>query len=245
MSRRRPEAKPRPRLTLDQVVKAAVDLLDEEGLDGLTTRALATRLGVQSPALYWYVRDKGELLDLVADAICAPALEPEGLPGDREPDGGPIGDSEPDGGLAGGPGWRERAEVALRRYRAVLRSHRDAPRLLAERPPNGPIRRRLADEAVGQVLAAGFPENDAAVISLLLGDYVISIVSEEMRIDAQAAHAAEVGEIPWEGAQEYPNLARIASHLAAVQPDALFEAGLEVLLDGLERRLERLRAAAR
>lgn len=40
------------------------------------TRRLAARLGVQSPALYWYVRDKGELLDLVADAICAPALEP-------------------------------------------------------------------------------------------------------------------------------------------------------------------------
>jgi len=75
VSRRRPEAKPRPRLTLDQVVQAAVALLDEEGLDGLTTRALATRLGVQSPAIYWYVRDKGELLDLVADAICAPALE--------------------------------------------------------------------------------------------------------------------------------------------------------------------------
>ena len=53
MSRRRPEAKPRPRLDLDQVVQAAITLLDEVGLDGLTTRALATRLGVQSPALYW------------------------------------------------------------------------------------------------------------------------------------------------------------------------------------------------
>jgi hypothetical protein len=89
----------------------------------------------------------------------------------------------------------------------VLRSHRDAPRLLAERPPAGPIRRRLADTAVGLVLQAGFPEADAAVISLLLGDYVISIVSEEMRLEAQAAHVAQGEEIPWESSQEYHNLA--------------------------------------
>ena len=227
MSRRRAEAKPRPRLTLDQVVQAAVALLDEEGLDGLTTRALATRLGVQSPALYWYVRDKGELLDLVADAICAPALE-----------------FTAGGGRAGDLSWRAQAATGLRRYRAVLRSHRDAPRLLAERPPNGPVRRRLADLAVGQILRAGFPETDAAVISLLLGDYVISIVNEEFRIQAQAMLSAADGEIPWQGSAEYPNLARIAPQLAAVKPDGLFEAGLEVLLDGLEQRLERLRAAA-
>ena len=207
-----------------------MDLLDEAGLDGLTTRALAARLGVRSPAIYWYVRDKGELLDLVADAICAPALEP-----DDGPDDGPDGDL----------GWRERIAAGLRRYRAVLLSHRDAPRLLAERPPNGPVRRRLADLAVGEVLRAGFPGTDAAVMSLLLGDYVISIASEELRMQARAARTEEDGEIPWQGAADYPNLARIATHLAAVRPETLFEAGLEVLLDGMEQRLARLRAEAR
>src|SRR2546429_7416367 len=107
MPRRRPDAKPRPRLDLELFVQAAIALLDEEGLDGLTTRRLAARLGVQSPALYWYVRDKDELLDLVADAICAPALEPAAA-------------STADPAL----GWRERLEAAMRGYRAVLRSHR-------------------------------------------------------------------------------------------------------------------------
>ena len=82
------------------------------------------------------------------------------------------------------------------------------------------------------------------MISLLLGDYVISIVSEEMRIEAQAARIAQGEKIPWEGSEEYRNLARIAPHLAAVHPDELFETGLQILLDGLEQRLERLRAAA-
>jgi TetR/AcrR family transcriptional regulator, tetracycline repressor protein len=226
VSRRRPDTRPRPRLDLDQLVQAAIGLLDDEGLDGLTTRGLAARLGVQSPALYWYVRNKGELLDLVADAICAPALESSAA-------------------LTAGLGWREQAAAGLRLYRDVLRSHRDAPRLLAERPPVGPIRRRLADGAVGLVLQAGFPEADAAVISLLLGDYVISIVSEELRIEAQATHTApgQRKETPSEGSEEYHNLARIAPHLAAVRPEALFETGLEVLLDGIEQRRQRLHAA--
>ncbi len=204
------------------MVRAAIGLLDDEGLDGLTTRALAARLGVQSPALYWYVRDKAELLDLVADAICAPALV--AMPA-----------------LTGDEGWREQTAAGLRRYRAVLRSHRDAPRLLAQRPPDGPVRRRLADGAVGLVLKAGFPEADAAVISLLLGHYVIGIVSEEIRIEAQAAQG-DAGQALPGGAEELPNLDRLAPHLAAVDPDTLFETGLDVLLDGLERRLQRLHA---
>ena len=219
VSRRRPEAKPRPRLDLDQVVQAAVALLDQVGLDGLTTRALATRLGVQSPALYWYVRDKGELLDLVADAICAPALAAM-----------PAHSTD--------VGWREQAMTGMRLYRTVLRSHRDAPRLLAERPPVGPVRRRLADAAVGLVLSAGFNEADAAVISLLLGDYVISIVGEELRIEAYAAHGEPI-ESPTESTGQFPNLARLAPYLSTVDPQTLFETGLEILLDGIEHRLHR------
>lgn len=99
---------------------------------------------------------------------------------------------------------------------------------------------------VGFVLEAGFPEADAALISLFLSDHVISIVSEEMRLEARTSEAAqrELEESLAEGAEEYRNLVRIAPHLAAVRPEVLFEAGLGVLLHGLERRLERVRATA-
>jgi TetR/AcrR family transcriptional regulator, tetracycline repressor protein len=50
-------------LTLDALVDAAFDVLDERGLDGLTVRAVAERLDVKAPALYWHVRDKQALLD--------------------------------------------------------------------------------------------------------------------------------------------------------------------------------------
>ncbi len=51
------------------IVEAALDLLDEHGLDGVRLRALATRLGVQAPAIYWHFRDKQDLLDEMATEI--------------------------------------------------------------------------------------------------------------------------------------------------------------------------------
>src|SRR5215217_6285359 len=54
-------------LKREEVVGAALELLDEDGLDGLTTRRLAGRLGVRVGALYWHVESKQELLAAVAD----------------------------------------------------------------------------------------------------------------------------------------------------------------------------------
>ena len=65
---------------LDDRVAVALDLLDEAGLDGLTLRQLAGRLGIRAPTLYWHVRDKRELLDLLAGAVMD-----EALAGWREP----------------------------------------------------------------------------------------------------------------------------------------------------------------
>ena len=54
------------------IVQAALGVLDEAGFDGLTVRAVAGRLGVQAPALYWHVRDKQELIDEMAtDGLAA------------------------------------------------------------------------------------------------------------------------------------------------------------------------------
>lgn len=220
MRKRRPDAKPRPRLDLDLIVKTAIDLLDEVGLDGLTTRALATRLGVQSAALYWYVADKNELLDLVADAICKPMLAT-------------LTQASTDPGR----GWREQLESGMRGYRDLLHSHRDAPRLFAERPPVGPARRTLADAAVGLVRQAGLPDRDAALISVQLAAYVTSLVGDEIRLQTMAEQAAAAPQPAPEDTTEYPNLAAVGSHLAAIQPGELFNLGLSVFLDGIQQRL--------
>jgi AcrR family transcriptional regulator len=74
-----------PALTRDRLVAAALDLVQEEGIEGLSMRALADRLAVKAASLYWHVRDRGELLDLLADAILSKVPAPDGVRGWREP----------------------------------------------------------------------------------------------------------------------------------------------------------------
>src|SRR5262252_3721695 len=94
-------------LTREQVVRAALDLLDEVGLGGLSMRGLADRLGVRAASLYWHLRDKEQLLDLLSEAILGEVPEP-----------------------AGGP-WRPALEGLAQSYRRVLLAHRDAARVVA------------------------------------------------------------------------------------------------------------------
>src|SRR3954453_5093739 len=70
--------------TRNDVVRAAIEVLDDEGLAGLTLRGVAARLGVSAPTLYWHVRDKRHLLDLVADQVLAdlPEAHREPRPGE-------------------------------------------------------------------------------------------------------------------------------------------------------------------
>ena len=66
--RERPNQKS-PRIEPEAVVRAGLEILDEEGLDGITLRKIASRLGVQAPALYWHFRDKSDIIDDMAQAI--------------------------------------------------------------------------------------------------------------------------------------------------------------------------------
>ena len=102
-------------LTRDAVVDAAVDLLGEVGLEGLSLRRLARDLGVSAPTLYWHVADKRTLLDHVAERLLADQWQvTPPAPGEDWAD------------------WlRERAVV---QYRALV-AHRDAARVVAGNRP--------------------------------------------------------------------------------------------------------------
>src|SRR5215472_513793 len=102
-------------LDRERLVRVALELLDEVGLDELSMRRLAERLGVTAAALYWYVRDKHELLGLLADAISAEMPLPN-----------PSGD------------WRAEIETLARGARRVAKIHRDAARILVATLPTGP-----------------------------------------------------------------------------------------------------------
>jgi len=97
-----------PGLTRERVTGAALELLDSDGLDGLSMRGVADRLGVKAASLYWHVRDRRELLDLVAASVLAGVPLP-----------------------ADGP-WRGRVIALVAGLRALLDEHPNLAPLLVE-----------------------------------------------------------------------------------------------------------------
>jgi TetR/AcrR family transcriptional regulator, tetracycline repressor protein len=211
-------------LDVDRIVEAALGLLDQVGLAGLSMRHLAERLGIQAATLYWYIRDKQELLSLLAEAIC------------RE-----VGPPDPNAP------WRDQLETLMGEYRRALLAHRDAAHVLAATLPAGSHRLRLVDLTLGAVIAAGFEGWAASRAGRLLVDYTTGFVQDEYVTAARPAPAtAEPGprhadsvRLPTMddvSAQVYPNIAALGPYLVDRDGDARFGFGLGVILDGLEQR---------
>jgi TetR/AcrR family tetracycline transcriptional repressor len=217
-----------PPLDRDRIVGAALTLLDEVGLDGLSMRRLADHLDIKAASLYWYLRDKEELLSLLADAISAEV---------------PL----PDAALP----WRARLETLLWAYRRVLLAHRDAARLLSGTMPAGPHRLRGIELLLETLCATGFAAGDAVQAGRLLSDFVTAFVQEEateaalvaadqLRAEAGGLTAAS-SPFATASAEAYPTIAALSGHLTAGDGDGRFQFGLTVLFDGLERQLARPR----
>jgi TetR/AcrR family tetracycline transcriptional repressor len=110
---------------LDQaaVVTAAFEVLSDVGLDGLSLRRVAGRLGVQAPALYWHVRDKAELISLMAATLAQIARRED----------------------HGGSNWRETLMQSARAWRRAMLKLRDSARVCvaaqaaAELMPQAPL----------------------------------------------------------------------------------------------------------
>jgi TetR/AcrR family transcriptional regulator, tetracycline repressor protein len=206
-------------VTREQIVAAALELLDEAGLDGLTLRQLAGRLGIRAPTLYWHVRDKRELLNLLAGAI----LE-EALAGWREPQPG-----QP---------WWEWLAARARVMRTALLAHRDSALVVSGNRPAASslpgIERQL------QALAgAGFAPRDGLLALLTLNSFVIGDVLDQQADESQPRPATEPIAEPGAGPADWPGgpfpLLRAAAQ-GMSSPDERFEHGLGVLIDGLRAR---------
>src|SRR2546430_6152710 len=106
-----PEGEKQQGLTRDRLVAAALELINEDGLDALSMRSLANRLQVKAASLYWHVRDRRELLELLAESILA---------------------STPRGRR--GAGWRQTVLASAESLRRRVSAQQDATRVLLEVP---------------------------------------------------------------------------------------------------------------
>ncbi|WP_280900807.1 MULTISPECIES: TetR/AcrR family transcriptional regulator C-terminal domain-containing protein [unclassified Streptomyces] len=141
----------------EAVIAEALELLDEVGLDAVSTRKLAKRLHVEQPSLYWYFRTKKDLFAAMAEAAMAPhATAPLPSPGDD---------------------WRHWFAENTRSFRRTLLMRRDGARLHAGSTPTGDfdrIRRKM-----DFLVASGVPERDAQMAMLAAGRFTVGSVLEE------------------------------------------------------------------
>jgi TetR/AcrR family tetracycline transcriptional repressor len=132
-------------------------LLDEVGLEELTTRRLADRLGVQVGGLYWHVKDKRDLLIALTDRIVAEAADPGPAAGD----------------------WIERLVTGARRLRAAMLRHRDGARLVSTYATASRQSLVLAEESLRAMIECGLPLRTAALAGDLVVSYTTGFVLQE------------------------------------------------------------------
>ncbi len=194
-------------------------LLDEGGLRKLTLRRLADRLGVRAPTLYWHVRDKRHLLDLIADAILVEAFLSDVT-------------APPEGGSP----WEALRQIAVALRRALL-AHPDGALVVAgNRPSSASL--SYIDREIGRLVHVGFNPTEALDIQLAIGAYVMGSV-----IDSQA-EAARPPDPP--NAEPASPDQEMLPYLAAAgypDPQDRFDRGLDYLIAGFQARAKN-RAAA-
>lgn len=140
-----------PALSRERVLRAALDLVDREGVEALTMRRLAHELGVTPMALYNHVGDKSELLDGIADQVVRELATPDaGLP------------------------WQERVRTCMTELRRVCLEHPNAVPLIQTTRATTPALLRPFELVVDALEQAGLPAGRAleawsALVGLTLG----------------------------------------------------------------------------
>jgi TetR/AcrR family transcriptional regulator, tetracycline repressor protein len=145
-----PEEERQPGLTRERLVGAALELIGEEGLDGLSMRALADRLEVKAASLYWHVRDRRELVELLAESILQS-----------------VGTARPRSD------WRSAVIDAAAALGERVAAQKDAARILLDVPDSLAGSATFA-ELKRQLQSAGLQAQDAAEVALMVMVHVIT-----------------------------------------------------------------------
>ena len=212
----RPARRRRAAVTRDRVLRAALRLADEQGIDAVSMRRLGGALKVEAMSLYKHVSGKEDILDGLADLVSAEFMVPA-----------PGGD------------WRAGIRQSAISAHAVLRRHPWAAMVLESRLTPGPARRRYVDGVVAPLIAAGFSPALTGHALMALDSHTYGFAMQQQAwafdpADSRQLAAEMAAQLP---PATYPALSTLVEHAAVGEVGATvdFTFGLDLLLDGLER----------
>jgi AcrR family transcriptional regulator len=193
-------------------VRAALDLVDREGGEALSMRRVAEGVGAATMSLYWHVANREELVSLMADETLRDMVLP------------------PDGA-----GWREQVATLAQEYVRALQRHPGLRPLLLELTSPGPKMVGVLDRVVGVLRDAGLSDEDA----LLAASAVNSVCLSQLVGHVAASDGDGRQVLSALSATQFPHLAAAARAMGPRWSEwQRFEFALELVLDGLARRVE-------
>ena len=211
----RPSAKPRVRVSRDRVLRVAVQIADKNGIELLTMRNLAQRLGVEAMTLYHYVANKDDILKDIVDLVV----------------------SEIDVPSEGGE-WRAALRRSAISAHQVLLRHPWACSLMMSPARIGPARLRYMESLLGRLREAGFSAAMTHHAYHALDSHILGFTMWEV------GYSTGIKELPDSGAtlrrqmslDEYPYLVEhMGQHGKPSRGDGEFGFGLDLILNGLEK----------
>jgi AcrR family transcriptional regulator len=208
---------PTPPLSRARVLTAAIGVADDGGVVAVTMRRVADALGVEAMSLYHHVAGKDDILDGMVDVVFSQIALP---------------DTDTD--------WRAAMKRRARSARQALSRHAWVLTLVESRRNPGPATLRHHEAVLASLRRAGFSVLEAGVAFAALDSYVYGYVLQESNLPFSTEQELDliVTELAAEPETPYPHLTEMLGAYArqpTAAPDA-YEVGLELLLDGLERR---------
>ncbi len=209
---------PRAPLSRERVLRAAVTLADRSGIDSLTMRRLGQELGVEAMSLYKHVANKSDVLDGIVDLV--------------------VGDIDvPPTGTDWKTAMRQRAHSA----HEVLLAHPWAAMLVMSRFNIGPGMTRYLDSTLGRLREGGFSIDGALDAWHTLDSHIYGFTLQELGLpfDVDETRQVSADVLPQLPADEFPHIVEVITQIMQVGREEDFDFGLELILDGLQRILDK------
>lgn len=204
-------------LTRDRIIRTALRIMDEEGVDAVTMRRIGRELGVEAMSLYNHVRSKEDILDGITESVLTEfAAEPRGHD------------------------WVEQARGAAHEWRRLLKAHPKVIELMVERkhPMSTLEALRPMEIALGILRRSGLSDVETVQAFHAIGGYLFGFVMMEVGNMVPGSKAVVTDELLRDLPEQSPYLNEMFPHLVESDMDTTFDFGLELILDGIRSKAQ-------
>ncbi len=203
-------------LTRKLIIGAAMELIEQDGVDAVSMQRLASELGCGVVSLYHHVPSRSALLDGVADAVMS-GIAVTSVPGTD---------------------WQEQVRAQARAFRQIARAHPRCAMVVVSRPASSAAIVRPAEEALATLRAAGFGRAEAVRIVRAFVAYIVGSVLPAAPVSPGLAVGDDDGDLrrPRLRPAEFPQVTDLAPELSSSDHEADFEFGLDLLIRAVAAR---------